>query len=67
MLILGSAQIFRHHVQRRCRNIKRIRSGVADHDIVLFKAVHLHLFYAGKAADAVNLVDDEIPRSKVCV
>ena len=67
VLILGSAEIFRHHVQRRCRNIKRVRSGVADHDIVLFKAVHLHLFYAGKAADAVNLVDDKIPRSKVCV
>ena len=65
MLILGGAEIFRHHVQRRRGNVQRIRSGVADHDIVLLKAVDLHLFYAGKAAYAVHLVNDEIARLEV--
>ena len=67
VLILGRAEIFRHHVQRSRGNVQRVCSGVADHDIILFEAVDLHLFYAREAAYAVHLVNDEVARLEVGV
>ena len=65
--IFARADVFAHKVELRRRDIERVRSGVADLDIVLHRTVDRHLHNARKAADAVIFVHDEVADGKVGV
>ncbi len=64
-LVLACAGVFRHHVQLRGGHVERVRPGVLELDIVLFKAVHLHLHHTGEAADTVVFVYHVIAHREV--
>ena len=65
--IFARADVFAHEVELRRRDIERVRSGVADLDIVLHRTVDRHLHNARKAADAVVFMHDEVADGKVRV
>ena len=65
LALLSAAGVLGHHVQLCRGDIKYVRSGVAELDVVLFKPVHLHFDNSGEAADAVSLVNDVVPHGEV--
>ena len=58
--VLAAADVFRHKVELRRRNVQTVRPGVTYFNVVLFHAVHRQPENAGEAADAVVLVHHEI-------
>ena len=63
--LLAAADVFGDQVELCRRNIEHIRALIGDLDIVLDRAVDLHLLHADIAADAVVFVYDEVARRKV--
>ena len=66
-VILARADVFRHHVELRRRNVQTVRPGVADFDIVLHRAVHRHLYDAREPADAVIFVHHKVAHGEIGV
>ena len=64
-VVLTAAHIFADQIQLRSRNIENVRTRVADFDIIFLSTVHLHIHHAGKPADAVVLVDHQIPHLQI--
>ena len=65
LAVLAAAGIFGDEIQLGGRDVQAVRAGVLDLDIVLVKAVDLHLHDAGKAADAVVFVHDIVAHGEV--
>ena len=63
--VLGGADVFIDQVHLGGRHIEHVRPLIGDFYVVLDGPVHLHLLHAHVAADAVVLVDDQIPGAQV--
>ena len=64
-VVLTAAHVFADQIQLRSRNIENVRTRVADFDIIFLSTVHFHIHHAGKPADAVVLVDHQIPHLQI--
>ena len=63
--VLPAADVFAHQVQLKGGDVEGVRPGELELDVVLFHPVHGHLHHAGEPADAVVLVDHQVPGGQV--
>ena len=63
--VLGRADVFIDEVHLGGGHVEHVRPLVLDFDVILDDPVHLHLLHAHVAADAVELVDDQIAGGQV--
>ena len=65
--ILAAADVLAHQIELCGGHIEGVRPGVGNFHIVLLDAVHRHLHHALVPADAVVLMDHQIPHGEVGV
>ena len=63
--VLRCADVFINQVHLGRRNVEHVRPLIGNFDVILHRAVHLHLLHADVAPDAVVLMDDQIARRQV--
>ena len=63
--ILARADILADKIELRGRDVQAVRALIGDLDVILRHAADLQLLHADVAADAVVLVDDEVPGREV--
>ena len=63
--ILAGADILADKIKLRGRDVQAVRALIGDLDVILRHAADLQLLHADVAADAVVLVDDEVPGREV--
>ena len=64
-MVLSPADVFGHQIQLRGGDVEAVRARITDLDIVLLRPVHRDLEDTGKPADAVVLVDHQVPYGQV--